>query len=94
MSVSAPLVLQRIAFLINFLEINANLDPNKTIIIGNSLGAHVASLSARFATSKIAEVVALDPAAPLFESKEPGGRVDKSDAILVIHTCTKFVGIK
>ncbi|KAG5338384.1 LIPP lipase, partial [Acromyrmex charruanus] len=93
---SAPLVSQRVAFLINFLEKNANLDPNKTAIIGHSLGAHVASLSARFATSKIAEVIALDPAAPLFETNGPGERVDKSDAILVqvIHTCTKFVGIK
>ncbi|KAG5324356.1 LIPR2 protein, partial [Acromyrmex heyeri] len=93
---SAPLVSQRVAFLINFLEKNANLDLNKTAIIGHSLGAHVASLSARFATNKIAEVIALDPAAPLFETNGPGERVDKSDAILVqvIHTCTKFVGIK
>ncbi|XP_011053242.1 PREDICTED: pancreatic lipase-related protein 2-like isoform X1 [Acromyrmex echinatior] len=93
---SAPLVSQRVAFLINFLENNAKLDPNKTAIIGHSLGAHVASLSARFATSKIAEVIALDPAAPLFETNKPGERVDKSDAILVqvIHTCTKFIGIK
>ncbi|KYN38152.1 Pancreatic triacylglycerol lipase [Trachymyrmex septentrionalis] len=93
---SAPLVSQRVAFLINFLENNAKLDPNKTVIIGHSLGAHVAGLSARFATGKIAEVIALDPAAPLFEFNGPGERVDKSDAILVqvIHTCTKFVGIK
>jgi len=54
---SVPLVSQRVAFLINFLENNANLDPNKTVIIGHSLGAHIASLSARFATSKIAEVI-------------------------------------
>ncbi|XP_012058730.1 PREDICTED: pancreatic lipase-related protein 2-like [Atta cephalotes] len=93
---SVPLVSQRVAFLINFLENNANLDPNKTVIIGHSLGAHIASLSARFAASKIAEVIVLDPAALLFESNGPGERVDKSDAILVqvIHTCTKFVGIK
>ena len=54
---SVPLVSQRVAFLINFLENNANLDPNKTVIIGHSLGAHIASLSARFAASKIAEVI-------------------------------------
>lgn len=37
---------------------------------------------------------ALDPARPAFE--EPEKRVDKSDAVLVqvIHTCTKFIGIK
>jgi len=93
---SVPLVSERVASLIDFLENNAGLDPDNTMIIGTSLGAHVASLGARFATSKIAEVVALDPAAPAFESQRPGKRVDKSDAVLVqvIHTCTIFMGMK
>ncbi|XP_011165028.2 pancreatic triacylglycerol lipase [Solenopsis invicta] len=96
-----PLVSQRVALLIDFLENNADLDPNRTTVIGFSLGAHVAGLSARFATSEIGEVVALDPAGPFFESKKPGERTDKSDAIYVqaiyvqvIHTCTKALGIK
>lgn len=54
---SVPLVSQRAAHLIDFLENNAGLDPVKTTVIGYSLGAHVASLSARFATSEIGEVV-------------------------------------
>ncbi|XP_011634428.1 pancreatic triacylglycerol lipase-like [Pogonomyrmex barbatus] len=93
---SVPFVSQRVASLIDFLENNANLDPGKTTVIGHSMGAHVASLGARFATSEIAEVVATDPAGPAFESKPPGKRVDKSDAVLVqvIHTCAKYVGMK
>lgn len=51
------LVSQCVAFLIDFLENNADLNPNKTKIIGYSLKTHAASLSARFATSKIGEVV-------------------------------------
>ncbi|XP_036143465.1 pancreatic triacylglycerol lipase isoform X4 [Monomorium pharaonis] len=91
-----PLVSQRVALLIDFLENNANLDPDRTTVIGFSLGGHVAGLSARFATSKIGAVVGLDPAGPAFELKGPGKRIDKSDAVLVqiIHTCTKFMGIK
>lgn len=52
-----PFVSQRVALLIDFLEKNADLDPNKTMVIGVSLGAHVAGLGARFATSKIGEVI-------------------------------------
>ncbi|KYN04718.1 Pancreatic lipase-related protein 2 [Cyphomyrmex costatus] len=93
---SAPFVSQYIALLIDFLENNASLDPKKTAIIGYSLGGHIAGLSARFATSKIREVVALDPAGPYFESRESEERVDKTDAILVqvIHTSIRFMGIK
>ncbi|XP_012539036.1 pancreatic triacylglycerol lipase [Monomorium pharaonis] len=91
-----PLVSQRVGLLIDFLEKSANLDPTRTMVIGVSLGAHVAGLGARFATSNIGEVLVLDPAKPAFESREPGERVDKSDAIhvQVVHTCTKFIGIK
>lgn len=48
---------QYVALLIDFLENNASLDPDRTTIIGFSLGGHIASLSARFATGKIREVV-------------------------------------
>jgi len=54
---SVLFVAQRVAHLIDFLENNVDLDPVRTTVIGFSLGAHVASLSARFATSKIGEVV-------------------------------------
>ncbi|KYQ51608.1 Pancreatic lipase-related protein 2 [Trachymyrmex zeteki] len=93
---STPIVSQYVALLIDFLENNASLDPDRTTIIGFSLGGHIASLSARFATGKIREVVALDPAGPCFEYKKPGERMDKTDAILVqvIHTCIKYMGIK
>ncbi|KAL0113449.1 hypothetical protein PUN28_012538 [Cardiocondyla obscurior] len=93
---SVPHVSQRVASLINFLKNNAGLNPNKTTMIGFSLGAHVVSLGARFASSEIGEVVALDPPGPKFESEGPGKRVDKSDAAIVqvIHTCIKCLSMK
>ncbi|KAL0113448.1 hypothetical protein PUN28_012537 [Cardiocondyla obscurior] len=87
---SVPMVAQRVSELIDFLENAADLDPSQTKVIGFSLGGHVAGISARNAKSKIAEVVALDPAKQAFELKKPGERVDKSDAnrVQVIHTST------
>lgn len=54
---SVPFVAQRVAFLLDFLESKATLNPDTTTIIGYSLGAHVAGLGARFAMSEISEIV-------------------------------------
>ena len=48
---------QYVALLIDFLENNASLDPDRTTIIGYSLGGHIASLSAHFGNGKIREVI-------------------------------------
>ncbi|XP_012539038.2 lipase member H isoform X2 [Monomorium pharaonis] len=87
---SVPQIAQHVTQLIDFLEREAGLNPSTTKVIGHSLGGHVAGLAARNAKSEIAEVIALDPARPLFEGKKPGERIDKSDAIRVqiIHTST------
>ncbi|XP_011165027.1 lipase member H-B [Solenopsis invicta] len=87
---SVPLVAERVTQLIDFLESKAGLDPSITKIAGHSLGGHIAGLAARNAKSKIAELIALDPASPLFNEKGPGERIDKSDAarVQVIHTST------
>ncbi|XP_011634417.1 lipase member H-A-like [Pogonomyrmex barbatus] len=87
---SVPLVAERVTKLIDFLQSEANLNPSNTKIIGHSLGGHLAGIAARFAKSKIAEIIALDPAKPLFTSKGPGERVDKTDGnkVHVIHTST------
>ncbi|EZA54813.1 Pancreatic triacylglycerol lipase [Ooceraea biroi] len=93
---SVPLVAEHVAELIDLLESNMNLNPATTRVVGHSLGAHVAGLAARFAKSEMAEVIALDPAKLLFDSKGPGERVDKSDAkaVQVIHTNAGRLGME
>lgn len=54
---SVPLVAKRVALLLNFLANDAGLNPDKTKIIGHSLGGHVAGLAARFTVDEIAEVI-------------------------------------
>nr|ABY84699.1 lipase [Bombus ignitus]ACA25601.1 lipase [Bombus ignitus]ACA64425.1 lipase [Bombus ignitus] len=94
---NVPRVASRVASFINFLRTSAGLHTSNLKIIGHSLGAHVAGLSAREVgkLSRVAEVIALDPAKPLFEHKGTGERVDKSDAqnVQVIHTCAGYLGL-
>ncbi|XP_025155365.1 pancreatic triacylglycerol lipase-like isoform X2 [Harpegnathos saltator] len=93
---SVPQVASRAALMLNFLEENAGLNPDTTKLIGHSLGAHISGLAARFANSEINEVLALDPAKPSFSGKNPGSRVDKTDAfrVQVIHTSVGVLGMK
>ncbi|XP_017762938.1 PREDICTED: phospholipase A1-like [Eufriesea mexicana] len=94
---SVPTVANHVAAFVNFLRAHAGLQTSKLKIIGHSLGAHIAGLSAREVSksSRVPEVIALDPAKPLFDSKNPGERVDKTDAnnVQVIHTCAGLLGL-
>ncbi|XP_029166574.1 lipase member H-like [Nylanderia fulva] len=85
---SVPLVAEHLTRFINFLVKNAGLDTKRTRLTGHSLGGHIVGLAARAIDSNIAEVMALDPAKPMYNSKGPGERVDKTDAdfVQVIHT--------
>ncbi|XP_076645357.1 uncharacterized protein LOC143354867 [Halictus rubicundus] len=68
------------------------LDLSTVTIVGHSLGAHVAGLTARLVDKNVPEpvhlVVALDPALPDFALSQPGQRVARGDAkyVQVIHT--------
>ncbi|KAK9307622.1 hypothetical protein QLX08_002210 [Tetragonisca angustula] len=89
-----PSVADQVAAFVNFLRSKAGLQTTNLKIVGHSLGAHVAGLSAR-KVGNVAEVIALDPAKPMFESKGPGGRVDKTDArnVQAVHTCSGLLGL-
>ncbi|XP_015585265.1 pancreatic triacylglycerol lipase [Cephus cinctus] len=80
-------VAAQVGQMIDFLA-TQGVDTTTTIVIGHSLGAHVAGIAARQAKSTVDYVVALDPALPLFAFAEPGDRVAKGDAnfVQVIHT--------
>ncbi|XP_071858016.1 pancreatic lipase-related protein 2-like isoform X1 [Bombus fervidus] len=91
-----PYVAQRTASFINFMRVEAGLQTSNLKIVGHSFGAQIAGLSAREVgkSSRVAEVVALDPANVMFQLKKPGKRVDKSDAenVQIIHTCAGQFG--
>ncbi|CAK9808902.1 Pancreatic lipase-related protein 2 [Anthophora quadrimaculata] len=94
---SVPDVAAHVASFANFLRTNAGLNVSNAKFIGHSLGAHVASLSARIVSqsSLVAEVIALDPAKPMFQNNGPNSRVDRSHArnVQVIHTCAGRLGM-
>lgn len=91
-----PAVAEHVGTFVNFLRVKANLNTARLQMVGHSLGAHVASLGARAASKycEVAQVVALDPAKPMFQYKGPGQRVDRTDArnVQVIHT-SNILGI-
>lgn len=81
-----------VAYFLNLLRHNKELNPEKIHLIGFSLGAHLVGVVGRLSyarykfPSQIARITALDPAGPRFESF--GGYVNKDDArfVDVIHT--------
>ncbi|XP_035898260.1 lipase member H-like [Anopheles stephensi] len=72
------------------LLLQAGQHPSQIVLVGHSLGAHVAGLTGKhFQTEpKLAAIFALDPAGPLFSENNPAARVDALDAVYVevIHT--------
>lgn len=56
-TIRVTFVAERVALLLDFLESKASLQPKSTLVVGHSLGGHVAGLGARFATNKIGQVV-------------------------------------
>ncbi|XP_053658084.1 lipase member H-like [Anopheles marshallii] len=76
--------------------LQAGQHPSQIVIIGHSLGAHIAGLAGKHfqAEPKLAAVIALDPAGPLFGRDQPSERVDAFDAayVEVIHTNKGLLG--
>lgn len=70
-----------VASLIEFLNGYAGMKFETLSIIGHSLGAHIAGLTAKqFKKPRVGTVVALDPASPLFSMDRPAERVHLDDA--------------
>lgn len=92
---STPDVSKHVAKMIDFMNEEGKMDLSKTKLIGFSLGAHVAGLSGYHATGKIAAIVALDPAKPMYNGAGIDKRVDAVDAehVQVIHTCAGSLGL-
>ncbi|XP_043591014.1 phospholipase A1-like [Bombus pyrosoma] len=92
-----PHICRYIASFINFLRTKAGLQTTNLKIIGHSLGAQIAGLSAREVgkSSRVGEVIALDPAMPMFQDRKPSERINESNAknVQVLHTCAGRLGM-
>lgn len=67
----------------------SNLNLKDVVLIGHSLGSHIAGIAAkRIQSGRIPIIVALDPAYPLFSKSEHDKRLARTDAdyVQVIHT--------
>lgn len=92
----AILVGKYVAKVIKYLEQNRGLNLRELNIIGHSLGAHAAGVTGNNLKGKVAKIVGLDPAAPLYTFVPRKWRLDKSDARIVqgIHTNAGLIGWK
>lgn len=81
-----------LAYFINFLVKNYNLDPKRVHLIGHSLGAHTAGYAGALVNG-IGRITGLDPAEPYFQGMPAHVRLDHTDADLVdvIHTDGKSI---
>jgi pancreatic triacylglycerol lipase len=55
-------------------------DYNRMVVVGHSLGAHVAGFMGRHSGGRINTIIATDPAGVLFSLDNPDGRLDETDA--------------
>lgn len=70
---------------------------HKVTVIGHSIGAHIAAFVSRnVQNGKVASIIGLDPAAPLFAESHDISQLNKDDAehVEVIHTNGKCYGIQ
>ncbi|XP_004523723.1 pancreatic lipase-related protein 2 [Ceratitis capitata] len=85
----APAVGEAIAELLDFLKVEFNLNYDKVVVVGHSLGAHVAGFCGKSVKGgKIAGIVGLDPASPLYNYNELEFRLSSNDAKFVLSIQT------
>lgn len=79
---------------IDWLHTEGGLNFETTHVFGHSLGAHVAGFAGKQVTKgKIKTIVGLDPAMPLFRSKNPQNRLADTDAEYVETIQTNGLGL-
>lgn len=84
-----------VAHFIDFLVDRGNLDLENLIVIGHSLGAHIAGIAGKnVASGQLSHIIGLDPASPLFQYRNVDTRLANTDAkfVEVIHTSAGSLG--
>ncbi|KAK9892112.1 hypothetical protein WA026_018315 [Henosepilachna vigintioctopunctata] len=81
-----------VGVLINRLVSNYGVSTENIIVIGHSLGAHIAGFACKTFTKitgkKLPRIIVLDPAGPLFIFRPNSERLNKNDAdvVMAVHT--------
>ncbi|XP_037935023.1 phospholipase A1-like [Teleopsis dalmanni] len=91
-----PDVAVSVAKLIDFLHIKFELNFNELIVIGHSLGAHVAGFTGKqVKLGKIEAIVGIDPARPFIDVDDPSQTLTKTDAnyVVTIHATIGRQGV-
>ncbi|XP_044256955.1 phospholipase A1-like [Tribolium madens] len=70
------------------------ISSSEIVLIGHSLGAHIAGNAGSVIKSPVGQIIGLDPAGPGFSLNETGDRLDSSDGqyVQVIHTHGRLLG--
>ena len=77
-----------IARMVNLLQ----LDPDRVVIVGHSLGAQASGNAGRtvekYTGQKVSKISGLDPAKPWFDLTDPAQRINKNDGkfVEILHT--------
>lgn len=81
---------------INFLLNNKYSKTSQIIIVGHSLGAHIAGLTGRKLKGHLYAIIALDPAGPLFlkENSKDTFKRDDAQYTQAIHTNAGVLGYR
>ncbi|XP_070497851.1 pancreatic triacylglycerol lipase-like [Chironomus tepperi] len=84
-----------VASQLNWMRENNLINFDRIHVIGFSLGAHIAGFIGKNTNSQLDTVIGLDPAGPLFNERNPGGRIDAGDARYVecLHTNGGLLGL-
>ncbi|XP_031338953.1 pancreatic triacylglycerol lipase-like [Photinus pyralis] len=91
---SVEVVGSHLASFISALLREFQLDKRSAVLVGYSLGAHIAGCTGAAVNGTLRNIVGLDPAGPLFTLTNTKNRLDKGDAefVQVIHTAGGMAG--
>ncbi|XP_019880326.2 pancreatic triacylglycerol lipase [Aethina tumida] len=91
---AVPTIGQAVGDFINDLISNYGFASSQFLLIGHSLGAHVAGCAGARVNGVIDTIVGLDPASPLFTMGNTDNRLDTTDAsfVHIIHTNGGLLG--
>ncbi|XP_076272394.1 pancreatic triacylglycerol lipase-like isoform X2 [Rhynchophorus ferrugineus] len=83
-----------VGLFIESLVSNYDYSPDNIILVGHSLGAHVAGFAGKELNGTLGVIVGMDPAGPLFfESSTDRLNVGDAQYVEAIHTNAQFLGV-
>ncbi|KAJ8983363.1 hypothetical protein NQ317_009276 [Molorchus minor] len=84
-----------LADFVRSLESTYGLNLSTVTFVGHSLGAHIAGIAGGALDGRVAQIVGMDPAGPLFSVSNTNNRLDPTDGqfVQVIHTNGGLLGI-